>query len=154
MQVTPSDENPGGTGLIGLGPNSGSSIFNDVGGVYGGVAVVDRIFAENTSTPNFITTLLGRSDDPTDTFSGEVTVSEVVPGYEAITSSPKLTVTTVSVLSSAQNQHWQTLLDANGITVGGKAITLPATSVDGNSQLTAVFDTVRALLASFARALD
>jgi hypothetical protein len=90
VQIRPDDENPKGEGLIGLGPNSGSNIYYAVDGQYGGAAVVDRIFHENTSTPNFITTLLGRALDPTDTFSGDVTVSEVVPGYEAILDAPKV----------------------------------------------------------------
>lgn len=142
VEITPDNENPEGTGLLGLGPNYGSNIFISVGSKYGGVAVVDRIFAENTSTPNYITTYLGRAEDPTDTFEGEITISETVDGFEKILDQPKLDVTLVSMSSSQQNQHWQTLLDANGIEVNGKAISLPSSSVSGQSKLTAVMDTV------------
>ena len=58
-----------------------------------GAAVVDRIFRQNTSTPNFISVLLGRRDDPTDTFPGDITVGDILDGYDKITSQPKLEVT-------------------------------------------------------------
>lgn len=58
-----------------------------------GAAVVDRIFRQNTSTPNFISVLLGRYDDPTDTFPGDITVGDIIDGYENITSQTKLDVT-------------------------------------------------------------
>lgn len=58
-----------------------------------GAAVVDRIFRQNTSTPNFISVLLGRYDDPTDTFPGDITVGDILQGYENITSQTKLDVT-------------------------------------------------------------
>lgn len=76
--------------------------------------MLDRIFKQNTSTPNYITVLLGRSDDPSESPTGDITVGEIIPGYEAVTSQPQLDV---SVLSSqnAVNQHWQILLDSDGI---------------------------------------
>jgi len=79
-------------GLIGLGPNKGSNVFSAVGSS-AGAAVVDRIFRQNTSTPNFISVLLGRRDDPTDVFPGDITVGDVLDGYEKITSQEKLEVT-------------------------------------------------------------
>lgn len=87
-----------------------------------------------------MTALLGRSDDPTDTFPGDVTVSEIVPGYEDILSQPKLNCTQVSI-HDLGDQHWQTLLDENGIEVNGKTISLQDTSVNTTSnakQLTAI----------------
>jgi hypothetical protein len=60
-----------------------------------GAAPVDRIFRSNTSTPNYITALLGRYDDPTDTYPGDITVSEVVPGFEDVLNQPKLNCTEV-----------------------------------------------------------
>ena len=94
------------------------------------------------STPNFITILLGRDDDPSDKFPGDLTVGEVVPGYEAVSSQPKLPVSQVAV-NDQSDQHWQTLLDADGV-IGpdGKSIDIK-TQVQATSnkkQLTAVFD--------------
>ena len=66
-------------------------------GTSAGAAVVDRIFRQNTSTPNFISVLLGRYDDPTDTFPGDITVGDVLDGYDNITSQTKLEVTEGSV---------------------------------------------------------
>lgn len=92
VQVTPDQTNPDGLGLIGLGPNKGSNVFSTMGSS-AGAAVVDRIFRQNTSTPNFISVLLGRYDDPTDTFPGDITVGDILDGYENITSQSKLEVT-------------------------------------------------------------
>lgn len=92
VQVTPDQTNPEGLGLIGLGPNRGSNVFSTLGSSTG-AAVVDRIFRQNTSTPNFISALLGRYDDPTDTFPGDITVGDILQGYENITSQTKLEVT-------------------------------------------------------------
>jgi len=92
VQVTPDQTNRDGLGLIGLGPNKGSNVFSDMGSS-AGAAVVDRIFRQNTSTPNFISVLLGRHDDPTDTFPGDITVGDILDGYDKITSQEKLEVT-------------------------------------------------------------
>lgn len=109
-------------------------------GASAGFAPIDRIFRENTSTPNYITALLGRSNDPTDTFPGDVTISEVVPGFEDIRNQPKLNCTQVS-LYSIGDQHWQALLDTDGIEVNGKALSLPDSVVnttENKKQLTAI----------------
>lgn len=92
VQVTPDNSNPDGLGLIGLGPNKGSNVFSAIGSSTG-AAVVDRIFRQNTSTPNFISVLLGRYDDPTDTFPGDITVGDILDGYDNINSQTKLDVT-------------------------------------------------------------
>ncbi len=136
-----SSSNTLGTGLIGLGPNYGSQVHQALGNSAGD-AVLDRIFQQNTSTPNFITILLGRDDDPANSFPGDLTVGEILPGYEAITSQPQLEVSHVSI-NDIGDQHWQTLLDADGV-IGpdGKAIdisTVVATT-SNKKQLTAVFD--------------
>jgi hypothetical protein len=47
--------------IVGLGPNSGSNIYTTVGTV-AGAAVVDRIFLQNMTTPNFVSVILGRAD--------------------------------------------------------------------------------------------
>lgn len=109
-----------------------------------GDAIVDRIFRQNTSSPNFITALLGRSDDPDHPFPGSFSVGEVIAGYENVTNQPKLSVTSVTKGNSG-NQHWQVLIDPDGI-IGpdGKPIdgydSKVSTTKDKN-QLTAIFDT-------------
>jgi hypothetical protein len=84
---------------------------------------------------------LGRStNDPSNSFEGDLTIGEVLPGYEAVLSQPKLLVTATQ---DPRNQHWQTLLDAQGMSVNGKNLTLPKTSVKtttNSAQLTVVFD--------------
>ncbi|KAF9793025.1 acid protease [Thelephora terrestris] len=128
-----------GSGLIGLGPNRGSNIKQLLKNSSGN-AVLDRIFLSNTSTPNYLTVLLGRSDDPTDLFPGDITVGELVPGFENVTQFPKLPVTQVSVRNQA-DQHWQILIDKNGI-IGPDGQVINVTSiVDGGPRLNAVLDT-------------
>jgi hypothetical protein len=85
---------------------------------------------------------LGRAtDDPFNTFPGELTIGEVLPGYEAVLSQPKLPVT---MTDEPLNQHWMVLLDSAGMSVNGKNVSLPKTVVTATrdpSQLTVVFDT-------------
>ncbi|CDO77320.1 hypothetical protein BN946_scf184775.g10 [Trametes cinnabarina] len=99
-----------GGGIIGLGPGGASEVQSVLGqGV--GDSVLDRIFRQNTTTPNFITILLGRAGDPSDTFVGDFTVGEVVQPFGNITQQPKLPVTQTAYRSG---QHWSALLDPNG----------------------------------------
>ena len=141
MDVPAGQSNAVGTGLIGLGPNFGSQIHGQLNDTSGD-AVLDRIFKQNATTPNILTILLGRDDDPSDRFPGDLTVGETLPGYDAINSQPKLNVTQVSI-SDIGDQHWQTLLDPNGI-IGpdGKTIDIDTAvkSTSNKKQLTAVFD--------------
>lgn len=140
VEVDSSYSHPNNTGIIGLGPNTGSNIFHALSGASVGAAPIDRIFRANTSIPNYITALLGRSNDPTDTFPGDITISEVVPGFEDIRNQPKLNCTQVS-LYNLGDQHWQALLDPDGIEVNGKAISLPDSVVNTTAnpkQLTAM----------------
>lgn len=126
-------------GLIGLGPDRASYIKQTLKNSSGN-AVLDRIFLSNTSTPNYLTTLLGRSDDPTDLYPGDITVGELVPGFENVTQMPKLPVTQVSVRNQG-DQHWQVVLDPNGV-IGPDGKAINATSfVDGGHRLTAILDT-------------
>ncbi|KAL1752852.1 aspartic peptidase domain-containing protein [Schizophyllum commune] len=142
IEVTPDKENPKDKGLIGLGPNSGSNVYVELGSDRG-MAVLDSIFTQNTSTPNYITVLLGRLDDPTDTFPGDLTVGSILDNYTDIEKQPKLEVTEVPVRESG-DQHFQVLIDAGGI-IGpdGKSIKVH-TEVDetqNKKQATAVIDT-------------
>ncbi|TFK70924.1 acid protease [Pluteus cervinus] len=142
LEVTPDTDNPQGTGLIGLGPNSGSSIFQTVS-TPASATVLDRIFLQNTTTPNFITVLLGRKQDPSDTYSGTITVGEVLSDFNAVTNQPKLLVTDVPI-RDAGDQHFQILLDDDGL-IGpdGNVIQLQTVvaGTQDKKQTTAVVDT-------------
>jgi hypothetical protein len=145
--------------LVGLGPNAGSQVYASLG-TSAGDTVLDRIFKQNTSTPNYLTVLMGRYDDPTDTFPGDLTVGSVLPGYENVNNQPQLAVTTgscphaftiliiilflsVSTIESG-NQHWQTLLDADGVLGPDNnplSLSTEVQSTSNSKQLTVVFDT-------------
>ena len=143
VQVNSSSTNPSGQGLIGLGPNVGSNIYDALKKQSQGDTVLDQIFRQNPSTPNILTVLLTRSDDPTEQYPGEITVSDILPGMQTVVNQPKLTVKTVPSSRSGA-QHWQVLLDPNGITgPNGQPIAV-STKVSGtsnSSSLTVVFDT-------------
>ncbi|KAJ7601198.1 aspartic peptidase domain-containing protein [Mycena floridula] len=142
LQVTPDSSNPEGTGLIGLGPVGGSNIYSTIP-TKQGATPLDRIFLQNTSTPNYLTVLLGRTGDPTDIFAGDLSVGETLDGYADVLNQKKQAVTIVPV-RQAGDQHFQLLLDTDGLLgPDGKAISL-TTEVTGTSnkkQATAVVDT-------------
>lgn len=102
-------------GLIGLGPNSGSLIMDelDEDGT-GGDAVLDRIFQLNQTSQNYITFMLDRKNDPLSTATGQFTIGEPVKGFENITSAPKLDVIKVPGLTD-RDQHWQMYTDVDGV---------------------------------------
>lgn len=105
-----------------------------------GLPPVDEIFVQNKATPNYITILLGRSDDPDNKFPGDLTIAELLPGYEDVINQPKLTVQDAKF----GNQHWSILIDEDGI-IGsdGEAISVETivSSTRNDAQLTAMFDT-------------
>ncbi|CAA7262972.1 unnamed protein product [Cyclocybe aegerita] len=123
LEIPPDNKNPAGVGILGLGPSSGSFISKKVG-TLPGAPVLDRIFHQNRTTPNFFTVLLGRDKDPTDAFSGSITVGELLPEYQGIVNEPHLAITQVPDEKS-DDQHLQILLDQDGI-IGpdGKTISL------------------------------
>ena len=69
-------------------------------------------------------------------------MGEILPGYEAVTTQPKLDVTVVS-LAAYGNQHWQSFLDEDGI-IGPDGNPIPISSVvtptPNRKRLLAVFD--------------
>ncbi|KAI0030441.1 aspartic peptidase domain-containing protein, partial [Vararia minispora EC-137] len=138
IEVAPSSSNPEGQGIIGLGPNSVSQVYNTLGDTSTGYSPINRIFRQNVSSPNFLSVLLGRSDDPDDPFPGQITVGEVLSGYQNISSQPRVNVT------YSNDQHWQVLLDPNGVLgPDGKPFnyTTGVSSTTNKLQLTAIFDT-------------
>ncbi|KAI8993025.1 acid protease [Trametes punicea] len=124
-----------GGGIVGFGPGGASEVQSQVG-QGAGDPVLDRIFRQNTTTPNFITILLGRAGDPTETFVGDFTVGEVVQPYGNITQQPRLPVTQVAHRSG---QHWTALLDANGI-VGPDGNRINTTKKATGNRLNVMFD--------------
>ncbi|KIJ17962.1 eukaryotic aspartyl protease [Paxillus involutus ATCC 200175] len=129
----------GASGLIGLGPSSGSNVRFG-GGSAAANPPLDRIFTSNSSVSPFIAILLQRSDDPEEPYPGDLSVGEVLSDYQDIYNQPKHPVTTVSL---SGGQHWQTLLDVNGI-IGpnGKPISISTQVTGAKSQnATVVFDT-------------
>lgn len=143
VQVNPSSNQPPLTGLIGLGPSTGSSVRAAMGSSAGD-PVLDRIFRQNTSASNYITFLLGREEDPSSSdIPGNLTIGEILPGYENITNQPKIDV---SVLPSDESdeQHWQVLLDADGILgPDGSVVDIQTvvSTTSNKNQLTVVLDT-------------
>ncbi|KAH9016861.1 acid protease [Lactarius pseudohatsudake] len=112
--------------LIGLGPNVGSNVHDALKKQPRGDTVSDRIFRQNLTTPNILTVLLSRSDRSTEQFPGEITVSDIIPGMENITDGPIIAI---------GNQHWQVLLDPDGI-IGPNG-----QPIHFRTKLTAIFDT-------------
>lgn len=143
LEVSPTPDVPPVPGMLGLGPNSGSRVHASLDNQSQGSAVLDRIFQQNVSSPNILTVLLGRSNDPAEKYPGNITVGEVLPGLESITNEPQVPVTSLPPSDSA-DQHWQVLLDEDGI-IGpdGKPIQVQTNvqSTPNPKQLTAIFDT-------------
>ncbi|KAF8230075.1 acid protease [Tricholoma matsutake] len=142
LEVVPDSNNPDGSGILGLGPNSGSNIYETVGSTVG-AAVADRIFLQNTSTPNFVTVLLGRSDDPSHPFPGSITIGDILSDYVNVLDEPKLPVTAV-VGPQGIDQHFQVLLDQDGL-IGPDGRPIPlrtnVTTTPNPNQATVIFDT-------------
>jgi hypothetical protein len=146
IRVPPSSAFPSSKGLIGLGPSSGSVIFQTVAN-NDALPPLDRAFdSAGNASESFITVRLGRTADPAVKPTGDLTIGELLSGFENITSTPKLTVNKLPS-KAAGDQHWQTLLDENGI-IGpnGQPIVTPTNasanlSATANNQLSFIFDT-------------
>ncbi|TCD70766.1 hypothetical protein EIP91_001796 [Steccherinum ochraceum] len=127
-------------GLIGLGPNTGSTILDEVDNDSAS-SVLDRIFSQNSTSANYLTILLDRIGDTAENVTGTLTISEIAPGYEKISSMPKLSVDMVHKLTDA-DQHWQTYTDVNGV-IGpdGQPIQIDSIVPSApDNQLVVVFD--------------
>lgn len=142
LEITPNVEHTEDDGIIGLGPNDGSNIYQVMQTV-AGAALVDRIFLQNRTTPNYLTFLLGRSGDPTDFYSGAFSIGEVIDGFENVLKQPKLPVSNVPN-HQLHDQHFQLLLDEDGL-IGpdGEAISVytEVTPTVNLKQATVVIDT-------------
>ncbi|KAH7914245.1 aspartic peptidase domain-containing protein [Hygrophoropsis aurantiaca] len=128
-------------GLIGLGPNTGSSIYKKYDSSSGNNAL-SNIFSQSSSTNNYITLMLDRKGDPGNQVTGQFTINEPVPGFQNITSMPQLGVEKVYEVTD-EDQHWQILTDKNNGIIGPDGQAIPVDSIvpkapDG--QLVAVLD--------------
>jgi len=128
-------------GLLGLGPNKASVIEKKLSGNTGDTTL-QHIFESNKSSQNYITFLLNRQNDPGEAFTGQLTISEVIPGFENVTSMPKLDVDKVNRLLQG-DQHWQAFTDTGVGIIGpdGQPIVVDSIVPGAPSgQLVAVFD--------------
>lgn len=137
----------GYSGLVGLGPDTGSAVQAAEGAGSGG-PMMDRIFELNMTSQNYISFQLDRASDPGNSIVGQMTVSEPVPGYESIETQTKLDVIKVGeielvkLLVGSPTQHWSTYTDGNGV-IGpdGNPIKVDSLTNNAPSQtLVAVFD--------------
>lgn len=137
---------PEGTGLLGIGPSSGSVVKSVVPPPTGNT-VLGNIFSasESDSVARFMTILLGRTPDHTRSYyPGEMTIGELLPGYEAIVDQPKLGITEIQDSKRKMGQHVQVLLDKDGFTApDGVAISTSSllSSSSEPDRLTVIFDT-------------
>jgi hypothetical protein len=88
-------------GLLGLGPNSGSLVGKKISGDSRGDTMLTHIFETDGLSDNYISFLLDRKGVPNPPFKGQITISEIVPGFENITSMPKIDVDKVNRLLKA-----------------------------------------------------
>ncbi|KAH0831987.1 aspartic peptidase domain-containing protein [Lanmaoa asiatica] len=139
VEAPQGDAAAGADGLIGLGPSSGSDI-RALGGSAAANPPLDRIFTTDTSVSPLIAILLQRSDDPEEPYPGDLAIGEVLTDHQDIFNQPRLPVT---IAPLAGGQHWQTLLDVNGI-IGpnGKPIQIKSQVTGAQTQnATVIFDT-------------
>ncbi|KAF4617111.1 hypothetical protein D9613_005969 [Agrocybe pediades] len=108
--------NQGYDGLLGLGPNQ-SSVIRKKFKSDSANTFLQRAFSQNKTSDNYITVLLDRKNDPAKQYTGQLSISEVVPGFEAILDMPQLDVETVNRLLKS-DQHWQALTDKNAGVIG------------------------------------
>lgn len=97
---------------MGTGFDSGSVIRSKVGDGVGDTPL-SRIFQQNKTTQNFLSFQLDRQNDPTDTITGQVTISELISGYESIASQTKLYLK--DTFMDSANQHWAIVTDSGGV---------------------------------------
>jgi hypothetical protein len=97
---------------MGIGFDAESIVRSKVGAVTGDTPL-SRIFQQNMTTQNFVSLQLNRANDPSDPITGQITISELITGYESVASQPKLYLKNAFMDSS--NQHWAIVTDNNGV---------------------------------------
>jgi hypothetical protein len=109
---SPTLQSNGFQGLIGLVFDSTSVVRIKVGNDSGDTPL-SRIFQLNKTTQNFVSLQLNRANDPTDTITGQITISELVSGYENVTTQTKLWLK--DAFMDSGNQHWAVVTDSDGV---------------------------------------
>lgn len=109
---SPTLQSNGFQGLLGLGFDASSVVRGKLGNGAGDTPL-SRIFQLNKTTQNFVSLQLNRANDPTDTITGQITVSELVSGHENVTSQTKLWLK--DAFMDSTNQHWAVVTDQNGV---------------------------------------
>jgi len=103
-------ELPVDDGVLGLGPYSSSVVHSKMKNGAGD-PLLNRIFAANKSTPNFLSFVLSRENDPSEFgFQSELTIGEYIEGLENITSSPK-NPAQILPFKEQGSQHWSLNVD-------------------------------------------
>jgi saccharopepsin len=112
----------GVAGLVGLGVATGSAIFHDY--PHNNTApLMESIFRLNETSRNYITIACGRAGiSGTNLIPPELTIMEVIPGWEAILKRPQVPIQTVTL-----GQHINVKIDQNGIR-GANGKTIPFVS--------------------------
>ncbi|KIY63916.1 acid protease [Cylindrobasidium torrendii FP15055 ss-10] len=128
-------------GLLGLGPNEGSRILDEIDDASANT-LLTNVFTQEKSSTNYITILLSRAGDPGQNFTAQMTISEIVSGFEEVTKMPKIDVQSVYKLLE-EEQHWQGLTDKDNGIIGPDGEIIKYDSIvpkapDG--QLVCVFD--------------
>jgi len=88
-------------GLLGLGPNSGSVVRKKISKDSRGDTMLTHIFETDNLTDNYISFLLDRKGVPNPPFQGQITISELVPGFENVSSMPQIDIDKVNQLLKA-----------------------------------------------------
>ncbi|KAJ8080231.1 hypothetical protein PM082_017061 [Marasmius tenuissimus] len=131
----------GYSGLMGLGPNSGSQVLDKAGSKQSADSVLTRVFQQTKSATNYITFLLDRKGT-TQGYTGQFTIGEIAPNLQNVTSMPKLDVEEVNRLLKS-DQHWQALTDKNNGIIGPDGEIIKVKSIvprAPSGQLVAVMD--------------
>jgi hypothetical protein len=103
---------------------------------------VTRIFQQNSTIPRYLTIRLGRESNPDNItgLGGELTIGEIISGYENIQNQPKNPVP----IALNGDQHWSVHLDEDGI-IGPDGNSIPLTTTINSTTdkrvLTSIFDT-------------
>ncbi|KAI5122015.1 hypothetical protein M0805_008007 [Coniferiporia weirii] len=146
--INNASELPNPTGILGLGPSNSSTTLKVLNGSVVGATPLDRIFMQDRTTPNFISIELSSApdkdfgDSTREVQFGQLSIGEVLEGFEAILNETKLP----ALVDQFGDQHWQTLLDGNGI-IGPDGQRINTTTSVTNptagaeDQLHVVFDT-------------
>ncbi|TFY81566.1 hypothetical protein EWM64_g2446 [Hericium alpestre] len=121
-------------GILGLGFDSASQIYNTTGNASEAVTPLSNLFAQNasaTNSSNFIALDLSRGPDGETTIGGAFTISQYLSDYGSVADQPQLPVT------PANSTNWSVAVD--GVNVNGQSYNISQDAPEG-SNATAVID--------------